>query len=153
MNDSVPSKHAGSDLHQIQIGNVGQKQAWWFLHINLLPAQIHLDKTWHCQPEPSRIQVGFSQNDPRCLWKNTTQSEGGKLVVGWLHSAKTRPDDSCTPACFWTRYIWPSDFDQAIQIGSRLVLHKMIRVFFGRTELNWMRKAGSGTYNSAQFWP
>ena len=52
------------------------------------------------------------------------------------------PDNSCTPACFQTRCVWPNA-DQAILIGSRSVLHNMIHAFFEKTELNRMRKVGS----------
>ena len=55
------------------------------------------------QPEPNQIRTGFAQNDLGRLWKNATKSESGKPVVCRLHSARIRPDDSCTPACFRTR--------------------------------------------------
>ena len=42
---------------------------------------------------------------------------------------ETGLNDSCTPACFQTRCVWPNP-DQANQLGSRLVLHKMIHASF-----------------------
>ena len=44
---------------------------------------------------------------------------------------------------------WPKP-DQAIQIGSRSVLHNMkimIQAFFGKMEPNWVREVGSGMYD------
>ena len=35
-----------------------------------------------------------------------------------MQSARTRPDHSCTVACFWTRSVWPKP-DQAIQTQIR----------------------------------
>ena len=70
------------------------------------------------QPEPNRIRAGFAQYDLGRQWKNATESESGKVVAGWLRSARTRPDDSCTLACFWTRCVQPKP-DQAIRMGCR----------------------------------
>ena len=64
---------------------------------------------------------------------------------------ETGPADSCTPACFQTRRVWPNP-DWAIQIGSRSVLHNMIHVFFGKMEQKPMREVGSGIYSPARFW-
>ena len=75
----------------------------------------------------------FAQYDLGCLWKNATESESRKLVVGQLCSAITESDDSCTLACFQTRCTWPKP-DQAIQIGSGIVLHNMIQAFFRKTD-------------------
>ena len=105
-------------------------------------------QTWDSQPEPNRIQAGFAQYDLGCLWKSATKSESGKLVVCRLHSARTRPSDSCTLICFWTRCVCPKP-DQAIQIRSGSVLHNMTWAFFGRTELNWMQEVGSSIYDLA----
>ena len=113
---------------------------------------VHLAKTRHSQTEPNRIQAGFAQYYPGCLWKNRTKSESGKLVAGRLSSTRTRPDDFCTVACFQTRCIWPKP-DQAIQIGCGLVLHKMIHAIFGRTEPNLIQEVESGMYNPDRFWP
>ena len=126
------SKHAESDC----IWSRSVKWAWWFLHTDLLLGQICLAKTWHSQPEPNRTQAGFAQYDLGSLWNNATESESGKLGAGCLCSARIRPDDSCTPACFRTRCTWPKPA-QAIQIGSGLVLYSMIRAFF--EERNWIR--------------
>ena len=60
-------------------------------------------------------------------------------------------DDSCRPACFWTRCVWPKP-DQAIQIGSGWVLHNMVQAFFGKTEESRMREGGSGMCHPARFW-
>ena len=78
-----------------------------------------------------------------------SESEGWKLVAGRLCSVRTRPDDSCTSACFRTRSVGPKP-DQAIQIGSGPVLHNMIRASFGRTEPNRIREVG--IYDPARFW-
>ena len=123
----------------------------------LAPGPDLLAKTWHSQPESNRIQAGFAQYDLGSLWNNATESESGKLVAGCLYSARTRPDDSCTLACFRTRCTWPKP-GQAIQIGSGLVLYNMTRAFKNKQnknkpELNQMREARSGTYNPAWFWP
>ena len=99
---------------------------------------------WHSQPEPNWIQAGFAQYDQGCLWKNTNESESAKLVAGQLHSARTEPNNSCTPTCFQTRCVWPEP-DQAIQVGSGLVLHNVIWVFFGSMGPNQMREVGFGS--------
>ena len=71
-------------------------------------------------PDPfDRNHIGSSlvlHSDPGCLWKNATESESGSLVMGWLYSARSGLDDSCTQACFWNRCIWPKP-DLAVQIG------------------------------------
>ena len=112
------------------------KRGWSYL---LVSTRLHP----HCQnltqspsqPETDQIQADFAQyHDPGHLWKNTNES--GKLAAGRLHSARTRPNDYYTPACFQTRHVWPKP-DLAIQIGSRPVLHNMIQAFFGRMEPNW----------------
>ena len=61
------------------------------------------------------------------------------------------PMISYTPACFRTGYIWLKP-DQAIRIGSRSVLHHMIRDFFERTEPNGMREVGSGIFDPVRVW-
>ena len=55
------------------------------------------------QPDPDRIQAGFAQYDLGQQWENATESETGKLVAGQLYS---RLDDSCSLACFQTRFVW-----------------------------------------------
>ena len=55
---------------------------------------------------------------------------------------ETEPDDSCTPAFFQTRCVWPNP-DQATQIGSGSVLHNMS---------HRMREVRSGLYDPARFW-
>ena len=121
------------------------------LHTSFLPDQIHLAKTWPSQPEPIWIQAGFAQCHPGWLWKNSTKSESGKLVVGRLHSARTGFGDSCTLACLQTRCTWKKG-DQATQTGYGPVFHNMIMAFFGRMEPNRMQKDGSGIY-LAPCWP
>ena len=124
-----------------QLGSTGQKRAEWFLHTSLLTDQVHLDKTWHSQPELNWIWAGFAQYYPGRLWKNRTKSESLKLVACRLHSATTGPNDSCTTAHFQTGRVWLNP-DQAIQIRSGSVLHNMIHAFFGKTELKtvkWMQ--------------
>ena len=113
--------------------------------------RIHSSQTRNSQLEPNHICAGFAHYDARGLWKNATKSESRKLVVGQLHSVIPGPDDSCTPACFQTRCIWPK-LDQAIQIRSRLVLNAMTKAFFGRMELNQMQEVGSSIYDPARFW-
>ena len=63
-----------------------------------------------------RIRASFAQYGPCGLWKNATGSESGELGAGRLRSARTRSDDSCTPACVWPK------LDQAIQTGFGQVL-------------------------------
>ena len=105
--------------------------------------RIHSSQTQHNQPEPNHICAGFAHFVAGSLWKNATESESRKLVVGWLVFVRPGPDDSCTQACFWTRCIWPKP-DQAIQVRSGLVFNTMTQAFFGRTELNQMQHIWSG---------
>ena len=92
-----------------------------------MPACFQIRSVW---PKPDTV----SQNQIRSwlvlhnmtlhdhLWKNTTKSERWKLVAGWLHSARTMPNDSCSLAYFWTR-CFPQKPNQAIHIRSMPVLH------------------------------
>ena len=73
------------------------------------------------QLEPNWIWAGFAKYDSGRLWKNEMEPERGKLVIAWLHSARTRPDDFWTLACFQTRSIEPKS-DHTIQISCRLDL-------------------------------
>ena len=75
----ISSKHAGSDPDRL--GSIGQKRARWFLLTGLLPDRIRLAKTWHRQPELTRIRAAFAQYDPGCLWTIANVSESGKLVA------------------------------------------------------------------------
>ena len=56
---------------------------------------------------------------------------------------ETRPDDSCTLACFQTRCVCPK-LDKAVQLRSGSLLHNLIWAFFGKTEPSWMQEVGSG---------
>ena len=137
---SWPSKHDGFDPDRL--GSISQNPAWWYLRTSLHPDWICEAKTWHSQPQPNWIRAGFAQYDPGFLWKNTTESESGKLVRGQYCSARIRPDDSCTLTYFRTRCLWQKSIE-AIKIRSGLVLHNVIWAFFGRTEPNWMQEVGS----------
>ena len=81
------------------------------------------------------------------IWDVCGRTEPSLKVGNWQRPGcflpETGPDDSCTPACFQTRCVWP-DPDQAIQIGSGSVLRDMIHAFFGKTVLQRMR--------SGRFW-
>lgn len=103
------------------------------------------------QPGLKAGKLHFAPYDLSCLRKNAAESETGKLVACRLRSASTRPDDSCTLACFRTRSIWPK-YKQAIQIGSKPVLHSMVQAFLGIMEPNWMQEVASGITDPAQFW-
>ena len=73
------------------------------------------------QLEPNWIWAGFAKYDSGRLWKNEMEPERGKMVTAWLHSARTRPDDFWTLACFRTGSIEPKS-DHTIQISCRLDL-------------------------------
>ena len=60
----------------------------------------------------------FSQYDPSCLWKNTTEYERGNWWQAGCILPEFGPDDSCTLACIRTRCIG-SDTDPAIQTQIR----------------------------------
>ena len=54
------------------------------------PACFRTRSLWPKPDLVSQNQIrsgGFSQYDPGHLWKNATEMESGKLVVGWLCSA------------------------------------------------------------------
>ena len=143
------SKPARSDSHPTRIGSNRKR---WPEASQMILAQSACFWIRPVRPKPdltqsTRTQIGpglvlHSNYDPGRLWQTAAESEGGTLEAGRLRSARTGPDDSRTPACFWTRCVWPKP-DQAIQIGSGPVLHNMIWAFRGRTELR-MREAGSG---------
>ena len=100
-----PSKLAGSDLHPIRIGL--ETLARSRLSDSCTPACF---LTGSIGPKPdtisqNQIRSGLVVHNMVYLWKNATKSESGKLVAGQLHSARTGPNDSCTPACFWTRSV------------------------------------------------
>ena len=69
------------------------------------PACFRTGSIW---PKPSTVsqnQTGsglvLQQYYLGCLWKDATESKGGKLVAGRLRSARTEADDSCASDCFW----------------------------------------------------
>ena len=92
------------------------------MHTVLLPDQICLAQIRRSQPDSNWTQDGFAQYDLGQLWKKAIKYKSGKLVADGLHSARTGPDHSCTPAPFWA--------------------------FFGRTELNWAHEVRSGIYTT-----
>ena len=69
----------------------------------------------------------------RPAWKHWP--EQGPMILAHPHTRRVRPKP-----------------DQAIQIGSRLVLHNMIWAFFGRAGPNQMQEVRSSIYDPAQFW-
>ena len=56
----------------------------------------------------------------------------------WLETlVRTRPNDSCTPGCFWTGSVWlKSDTVSQNQIRSRVVLCNVIWAIYGRMDLS-----------------
>ena len=114
---------------------------------------------WNSQLEQMQTSLNFSlkqskpfESNPGCLWKKATESKRGSMpmVVGQLHSARTGPDDSCTPACFWARCVWPKP-DQAIQIDPSQFCTIWSRPFW--EEQNWIgyRKLNLA-HNLTGFW-
>ena len=125
------------------------------------PIHIQFRPDWKCWPEADQMILEhwlasgldpFSQNPTgsrlvlhnmiRPVWGRTQQN----LKVGnWQQPVcvlpRTGPIDSCTPACFQTRRICLKP-DQAIQVRSGLVFHKMIRAF--RTKLDVGSRPDSG---------
>ena len=147
----LPSKHAGSDSHLIRISLKVLARSG--LDDSSTPACFRtgsLQPKPDSQPEPNQIRSGVAQYDLGRLWKNATESESGKLVVRRMHSARSRPNDSCTAACFWTRSVWPKP-EEAIQIGSGPVLHNMIWAYFRRVKPNCMRSIRH-ICNPAEVW-
>ena len=92
----------------------------------------------------NRIQPGFAHLDPGHLWKNTTESESGKLVVGWLCFATTGPDDyfhtSLLPDQIHHAKIWPSHAD-------------WIWACFEWYDLGRLWKNGTKLDTGSQIWP
>ena len=94
------------------------------------------------------IQAGFAHHDLGRLPKNTTNFQAWKWETGSrpvvfcqkpatmipAHQLASRPD----------AFVWPNP-DQAMLIGSGLVLHNMIHAF-GKMEPNRMREVGSDIY-------
>ena len=93
------------------------------------------------------ILFGMSVEERNRVWKWETGS--GPLAS--CQKQETGPNDSCTPACFQTRCVWPNP-GQATQIGSGSVLQNMNHAFFEKTELKRMREVRSGIYYPARFW-
>ena len=134
-----------------------------------MPDPIHIRsglarKHWAEQPDDSRTLACFQT---RSIWSkpyvvNQNQIGSGLVLYNLIRAICGRmqpslkvgnwqwaccilpelgPDDSCTPACFRTRHVWPKP-GPAIQTGYGPVLHSMIQAFFGRTELNWIQEGG-----------
>ena len=82
--ENRPSKHAQSDLGWLK--SSGQKPTGRFLHTGLLPAQIHLAKTLHGQPETNQIHL--AKIGPDLFGPNLTQSARNQQI----HLAKIWPD-------------------------------------------------------------
>ena len=148
----LPSKHAGPDSHPVRIGweafRSGPDDS---CTMACFRTESVLAKTRHNQPELNRIRAGFAQYYPGRLWKNGTEFESGKLVAGLLRPVRNRASDSCTPACFQTRCVWPNP-DQTIQIGSGSVL-RMIHAFFWKMEPEMRtREVGSGICDPVRVW-
>ena len=153
--DNYPSKHAGSDSHMVRIGweaLARTERVGWFWHTGLLPDRIDLAKTWHSPPElnhpdPSwfcTICSGPSVEDCNRVWKWKTGS-GGPVVF----CQKPRPpDDSCSPACFRTRYVWPETWPGDPDL-TRAGFTQYDQAFFGRTEPNRTREVGPGIYTQS----
>ena len=63
-----------------------------------------------------------------------------RFALIWISSeavARSRPFDSCRPACFWTRSVWPKpDTVSQNQTGSGLVLHSVIQAVCRRMQLS-----------------
>ena len=145
------SKCARSNSHLVQISSEALARSR--PNDSCTPACFWTGSIW---PKPDTART---KSDPGwfwtiCqdhLWKNAVESDNGKLVAGQLHSARTGPSDSCTPACFQTRSVWPKA-DQAIQIRSMLVLYNMIQAFLESMELNQMQEGRSGICSLAHLW-
>ena len=100
------------------------------------------------QPEPNQIQPGFAQYDLGHLWKNTTEPESGKLVVGWLHSAGNWAwwflhtglllDQMCLAQ------IWPGHPDQCFMQYGPGLLWKNSWTGCGKLDLAYMIRPNSG---------
>ena len=70
-------------------------------------------------------QLAVNKRDPICI----RSGSAGK------HWSEAGPNDSCTPACFRSRSVWPKpDTVRQNQIGSGLVLHSVIQAVRGRTQ-------------------
>ena len=73
------------------------------------------------------------------------RSHSHPVRIGLEALARSRPNDSCTPACFWTGSIWPKhETISQNYIGSGLVLHNIIWNVCGRMQPslrmeNWQR--------------
>ena len=70
----MPSKHAGFDLHPIQTGSEALARSGLDDSFNQLTSE----------PDPfgqNLMQSARTRSDPGQLWKNTTKSKSGKLVV------------------------------------------------------------------------
>ena len=93
----------------------------------------------------------FSQCDPGCLWKNTTEYERGNWWQAGCILPKFEPEESCTPACIRTRCIW-SDTEQAVQTQIRAGFAQSDPCLLWKNEPNQMQEVRSGVYKPVQFW-
>ena len=77
----------------------------------------------------------FSNNNKKCSRITPSKHSGSNyhlVRISWEALARSRPDDSCTLACFQTGSVWPKpDTINQNQIGSRLVLHNIIQEVYG----------------------
>ena len=134
------------------------EEAGWMILTHWLASRPDHFSGWpkrDSQPEPNRIRPGFVQYIKKKailghLWKNATESKSGKLVAGWLHSARNQAQWFLHTG-FWTRCVWPKP-DQAIQTRSGSVLPNMDQASFGKAEPNQMGEVRSGIYGPAWFW-
>ena len=142
---SNPSKHAGSDSNPVRIGweELARSGPDDSCHIGLLPARNPFDQ--------NLTQSARTKSHPRwfCTILSGTSAEERNRVWKWETDCiqpETGPDDSCTPACFLTRFVWPNP-DQTIQIRSGSVfctawpmpsLEKRNSIGCGKSDLAWL---------------
>ena len=106
-------------------------------------AKAKSDQAWFCS-----IWSGPSVDE------YYTDPESGKLLAGRLRSARTRSDESWTPACFRIRCSFPQNLTRPSRSDlGRFSTTVMIWAFFGRTEPKRMGEFGSGIYDPARLWP
>ena len=104
---------------------------------------------WSCPFGQNLTQSARTKWDPGwfyIIWSRPSDPESRKLVVGWLHSARTRSSDFCTPAFFWTRGV-----SQNPTRTSRSGLGCFCTVWSGPSFEEWkqigcMWEIGSGIY-------
>ena len=85
---NLPSKHARSDSHQIQIGSEALARSG--------PDDSYTTAQNLTQSARTKSGLVLHNNyDVGLLWKNVTESGSGKLVAGQLPSRRTGLNDSC----------------------------------------------------------